>query len=1162
LRAQNYSFNNSWGKQGFNLTISRTDLVQLVFSIKQFSIDPITIKGQNLKRISLPGVFLPNDAGEPDLPGIGHYVSIPQGSTPRLKIVDSEVEIIQGVNLSPAPKLPLDTQKDIVYPKDTVVYSTNAFFPFSPIKISTVEKFRGNDVVMVGITPFQYNPVTKELKVFKNIKIELSFEGGKGTFGNDAFRSPYWDPIMADNILNYSSLPNINYPARMQQIRDAKSNSTDSTAGCEYIIICPNGPDFIRWADSLKNFRNQQGILTKVFTLQDIGGNTESAIKNFIDSAYNNWAIKPAACLLLGDYGTDANKNIISHLYVHPAGYPNFASDNYYADVDGDEMPDVVFARIAANDSTQLRTMVGRILNFERNRPIDTGYYMHPISALGWEDDRWFQLCSEIVGGFWKNVLHKNVQRINALYTPANNYNSGPWSTANNTSTIMSYFGPSGLNYIPLIPGTIGGFTGGNATQINTAINNGAFILLHRDHGNYTGWGEPAYSTTNINQLTNTLLPFVFSINCETGAFHNPSGCPSACFQEVFQRLTHNGNNAGALGLVCPTEVSYSFVNDTYLWGLMDNLWPNFMPNYESNPVSRGILPAFGNAAGKYFLKQSSWPYNTGDKLVTYRLFHAHCDAFLQLADTVPLNLTVVHDSIVSYGLTTLNVEANDNALISLTVANEIIATAYGSASGPVAITIPLLPVGTQIMIVVTKQNYNRYSDFIRVTDNVLAEFSANNTNICVGSSVNFSDLSFGTPTSWNWTFQGGNPGTSTDKDPIDINYATPGTYDVSLTVAKPGQNPNTMTKTGFINVYEQPVANFSTASACVGSPTLFTYISTHSGSTILAWSWNFGDPLSGVDNTSVLQNPTHTFSTKGTYNVTLNIQSTGGCTSTKMTNVVIDVLPSQAGIPSGNTNICQGGTGIVYTTSLLPEATFYNWIVSPDSAGVIIGTTNSVTLNLDSIYFGPITVKVQASNGCGAGAVSDELQINMKTTPVSASKPNGPDSVNTNRILSSDFTTNAVQDASGYDWLIDNPAAGTIAGDLTGTAVWTNKFSGVVKISVKSKNECGDAIASDEKRVVLYAPTGISEINDLGFEVYPNPTMGKFTIEFNPCSPISINIDILNVFGTSLFAEKALLINGKFDKIIDFSRMPNGVYFIKIETGFGSLIRKVVIQK
>ena len=57
-------------------------------------------------------------------------------------------------------------------------------------------------------------------------------------------------------------------------------------------------------------------------------------------------------------------------------------------------------------------------------------FYDNPITALGWQTERWFQICSETVGGFWKNVQGKNPVRINEIYcgTPGS-----PWSTATNT---------------------------------------------------------------------------------------------------------------------------------------------------------------------------------------------------------------------------------------------------------------------------------------------------------------------------------------------------------------------------------------------------------------------------------------------------------------------------------------------------------------------------------------------------------------------------------------------------------------------------------------------------------------------------------------------------------------------------------------------------------
>ncbi len=57
-------------------------------------------------------------------------------------------------------------------------------------------------------------------------------------------------------------------------------------------------------------------------------------------------------------------------------------------------------------------------------------------------------------------------------------------------------------------------------------------------------------------------------------------------------------------------------------------------------------------------------------------------------------------------------------------------------------------------------------------------------TEVCAGSTIGFSDKSWNTaPSSWNWTFSGGTPSTSTAQNPV-IQYNTPGTYDVKLIVS------------------------------------------------------------------------------------------------------------------------------------------------------------------------------------------------------------------------------------------------------------------------------------------------------------------------------------------------------------------------------------------
>jgi PKD repeat protein len=79
------------------------------------------------------------------------------------------------------------------------------------------------------------------------------------------------------------------------------------------------------------------------------------------------------------------------------------------------------------------------------------------------------------------------------------------------------------------------------------------------------------------------------------------------------------------------------------------------------------------------------------------------------------------------------------------------------------------------------------------------AEFSSDRTEVCVGQSINFEDNSFNSPTSWQWSFSGGNPSSSNLKNP-SVSYSTPGVYNVSLTVGN-GTDTKTETKNDYIVV-------------------------------------------------------------------------------------------------------------------------------------------------------------------------------------------------------------------------------------------------------------------------------------------------------------------------------------------------------------------------
>ena len=698
LQAQEYRFNSE--PNGFS--ISNRNSNQLTFrhnlgAVTIENADRAEVQGQV---ITLSGVYLSNTAGAPDLPSSSTFIAIPNGATASLKMVSSKTKVINNVDLIPAAVPQLDNDNSpAVYQKNADIYERNDFYPETPYQVSEVTTIRGVEVVEIGVMPFQYNPVTKELVVYTDMELELDFEGGNETYGDPRYRTPEWDQILEDIILNHDALPEIDYGERLRKHYENRET------GCEYMIITPDNEDFIQLADSIKKFRIEQGIPTEVFTVSECGGNNYTTIRNFIRNAYNNWDMPPAAVLFLGDHNTDGTQGIVSYtMNNHPGGdgYNPYISDHAYSVMSGNNMPQIILGRITGRDYDEMYHMIKKNLDYERQPPTNPDFYDHPITAMGFQLERWFQLCSEVVNGFWEYELGKHPVRQNAIYqgTPGSR-----WSTYEHTNTVLNYFGPGGCNYIPQ---TMSHLTDWSATgkTVNEAINKGAFLIQHRDHGAEELWGEPSYSIGFIKQLTNKDLTYVMSNNCLTGRF-NYNQNSDGCFAEVFHRHQH-----GALGLIAATEVSYSFVNDIYVWGAYDNMWPDFMPTYGTQHATNFIRPAFGNAAGKFFLKQSSWTEDDW-KTITYYLFHQHGDAYMTLYSEVPQELAVEMLPVIPAGSEQYTLKADEGTTICLTANGQIIG--FDMATGNTqTITVTPQEVGTVVKLTITKQNYYRYEHNIQ----------------------------------------------------------------------------------------------------------------------------------------------------------------------------------------------------------------------------------------------------------------------------------------------------------------------------------------------------------------------------------------------------------------------------------------------------------------
>ncbi len=555
--------------------------------------------------------------------------------------------------------------------------------PASPaqdlVHLSPPARLRGIDVV--GLT-LDLGPagVRNLPELVEEVELRVSFTGGDGQFGESRLRSRLWEPLLERWVLNHGSLP-----------PPEAALPCGREGGCEFVIIAPDEMAFTAWADSLKSWRTLQGITTEVFTTAEIG-TTWQGIKDFLANAYFSWPVPPSAFLLLADYpasGDGRQVGIPAPIYN---GYT--VSDNLYADVDGDGLPDMFHGRITAHTGAEVGLMVGKLLDHERAPCPDPGFYAHPLLAAGWDPDGRSVMELETLYGFQANTLGLEPVREYVATSPGSTWPDPQW---------VAMFGPQGLGYLPPTPEYLTDW-GGSAARINADINDGAFMVIHRGVGSETAWGDPLYTVGDVAGLNNANYPFVFSMDCLTGRFNSPS----TCLTEALHRSPH-----GTVGMISAAEVCYSLPTSRLMLYLLDALWPQFLtPGSTEDPLLR---PGQALLWAKYVLAQDA-VISPQQKQLTYHLFHYHGDPISVMNCEVPQPLSVEHADCCLIGDTSFTVQADEGALIGLTVDGDLIGVGTGTGlPEPIPIIAPTEQ-GT-LRITATKQNRLRYDACVPIRD-------------------------------------------------------------------------------------------------------------------------------------------------------------------------------------------------------------------------------------------------------------------------------------------------------------------------------------------------------------------------------------------------------------------------------------------------------------
>jgi PKD repeat protein len=293
-----------------------------------------------------------------------------------------------------------------------------------------------------------------------------------------------------------------------------------------------------------------------------------------------------------------------------------------------------------------------------------------------------------------------------------------------------------------------------------------------------------------------------------------------------------------------------------------------------------------------------------------------------------------------------------------------------------------------------------------------VAAFTANRTtgfydgnpfDVQFNDTSNVLDPSF-YPTYYNWSFGDGSQNSSVRNATHTYNGA--GTYNVMLTVTNEG-GANTVLRTGYMTIVMPavPVASFTATPDSGNTPVTVQFLNTSTGMFISSIRWDFGDGTGTVAN---VQNPSHTYTHKGTYTVTLTVQNPGGNATATRTITTVTV-PPKAHYSASASTILSGQQVTLYDQSTEGTPAQWLWTITDNNGHTVTSTQQNpvVTLYADdsrgkAIKY-DVTLYVENEGGSNSLWCTNYILVNPASIPMGAAS--GP---------ANDIYTITVQDANG----------------------------------------------------------------------------------------------------------------------------------------------------
>lgn len=433
--------------------------------------------------------------GSPDLAKLTASVLIPDLAEMEINVISSKYKDYTNIEIAPSKgNFTRDIDPASVPYQYSKVYQADAFFPGKLTDMHDphiIRDFRGQTVV---VYPFQYNPVTKVLRVYYDITVEVKT---KNTIGKNTLNRNSQLSKINTEFKNIYSRHFINYDAYYSQSKYTPLDDHGNMLIISYGQFIPAMQRFVDW-------KNTIGLPTEIVDVATIGGS--NAIKSYVANYYNTNGL--TFLLIVGDAAQVPSSST-------SAG----DSDNDYGYIVGnDHYIDIFVGRFSAETLLHVITQVDRTITYEFNPPVTSNWFGKCLglsSSQGPGDDN--EMDYEHI---------RNMQQDLTSYT---------YTTCDE-----------------MFDGSQGGMDASgdpSSTMVGNALNTGRGILLYTGHGSDNAFSSSGFSSSNVNALTNVnMLPFVWSVACVNGNFVNNN-----CFAEAWLRAVYNEQPTGAIGTLMST---------------------------------------------------------------------------------------------------------------------------------------------------------------------------------------------------------------------------------------------------------------------------------------------------------------------------------------------------------------------------------------------------------------------------------------------------------------------------------------------------------------------------------------------------------------------------------------------------------------------------------